>query len=84
MTAPLRMLPDEPEDQPRIDGTVSAGALRKLFDEHGYDLANGDVLYHGPALAFMVPPQYRAQVARHPDLDGAAMWFMRNPRFSLF
>jgi hypothetical protein len=61
-----------------------SAALRALFAEHGYDLANGDVLYHGPEIAFMVPPQYRAQVVQHPTLEGKAMWFAKNPRFSLF
>ncbi len=59
-------------------------ALRKLFAEHGYDLANGDVLYHAPGVRLAVPPQYAAQVRAHPMLENTAMWFMRNPRFSLF
>lgn len=63
---------------------LQSAGLRKLFTEHGYDLANGDVLYHGPGLSFLVPQQYRAQVVQHPALDGAAMWFTKNPRFCLF
>jgi len=64
--------------------SLQAGPLRKLFAEHGYDLEGGDVLYHGPELVIEVPERYRAQVKPHAMLEGRAMWFTRNPRFSLF
>ena len=63
---------------------LEAGPLRRFFEEHGYDLANGDVLYHGPDVVIAVPERYRAQVVQHQMLEGRAMWFARNPRFSLF
>lgn len=61
-----------------------AAPLRKLFTEHGYDLENGDILYHGPDVVLAVPERYKAQVCRHQSLDAGAMYFTRNPRFSLF
>jgi hypothetical protein len=63
---------------------LEAAPLRKFFADHGYDLANGDVLYHGPDVVIAVPERYRAQVVQHRMLEGRAMWFTRNPRFSLF
>lgn len=63
---------------------LEAAPLRKFFADHGYDLANGDVLYHGPDVVIAVPERYRAQVVQHKLLEGRAMWFTRNPRFSLF
>lgn len=62
----------------------AAAALSKLFEDHGYDLANGDVMYHGPDVAIEVPPKYREQVVRHQLLEAGCMFFTRNPRFSLF
>jgi len=61
-----------------------AAPLRKLFADHGYDLENGDILYHGPDVVLVVPERYKAQVCPHPSLEAGAMYFTRNPRFSLF
>jgi hypothetical protein len=61
-----------------------ARALRELFAEHGYDLANGDVLYHAPDVALDVPPRYRAQVQPSPLVPSGQIVFTKNPRFSLF
>jgi hypothetical protein len=61
-----------------------ARALRELFAENGYDLANGDVLYHAADLALDVPPQYRAQVQSSPLVPSGQIVFTKNPRFSLF
>ena len=61
-----------------------ARALRDLFAEHGYDLANGDVLYHAPDVHYDVPQRYRAQVQPHQMVQAGQIVFMRNPRFSLF
>ena len=63
---------------------LEAGPLRKLFADHGYDLANGDVLYHAPGMAVNVPPRYRAQVQESPLVQPGHIVFTRNPRFSLF
>ncbi|MEJ7804434.1 MAG: hypothetical protein WKG03_00720 [Telluria sp.] len=59
-------------------------ALRQLFALHGYDLANGDVLIRAPDVQMYVPPQYARQVRVNAMLEAGAMWFMRNPDFSLF
>ena len=61
-----------------------ARALRELFAENGYDLANGDMLYHAPDVVLAVPPRYRAQVQRNELVPPGQIAFTRNPRFSLF
>lgn len=61
-----------------------AKALRELFAEHGYDLANGDVLYHAPDVVLDVPPRYRAQVQPNKLVPSGQIVFTKNPRFSLF
>ena len=61
-----------------------ARALRELFEANGYDLANGDVLYHAPDVHYDVPQRYRAQVQPHQMVQAGQIVFMRNPRFSLF
>lgn len=63
---------------------LEAGPLRKLFADHGYDLANGDVLYHAPGMVLDVPPRYRAQVQESQLVQPGQIVFTRNPRFSLF
>lgn len=64
--------------------TMTAAALRNLFAEHGYDLANGDVLYHAPGATVDVPSRYRNQVQPSNLLQPGRIGFTRNPRFSLF
>ena len=66
------------------EGERQAAALRALFEQHGYDLANGDVLYHGTGVALNVPPRYQHQVIARDILEPDCICFMRNPRFSLF
>jgi|GEM_PF-5457967 len=64
--------------------SMTAAALRNLFAEHGYDLANGDVLYHAPGATVDVPPRYRDQVQANSLVEPGQIVFTRNPRFSLF
>lgn len=59
-------------------------ALRDLFEAHGYDLANGDVLYHACDVSFDVPPRFRDQVQPRALVPSGQIMFTRNPRFSLF
>jgi hypothetical protein len=85
--------PAEKPDFAKIKGAIQAmndlielesAPLRKLFADHGYDLANGDVLYHSPDVVIDVPPRYRAQVVEHKLLEARCLCFTRNPKFSLF
>lgn len=59
-------------------------ALRKLFESHGFDLANGDMLFHAPGEGMAVPPQFATQVCASPYVKPGDVLFMRNPKFSLF
>ena len=61
-----------------------ARSLRAKFAAHGFDLAAGDVMYHARGVKIDVPPQYATQVRPHPELEGECLWFMKNPRCSLF